>query len=1490
MRFQQLKSDSNIIMRKKLVKSKKNWVVISSLMFAGGMLLFGTPDMVHASDIKPTVTNSMPSNTGGTSSSPTLNPVNKNTNVPAKVPTKTVKEDVKTSVTSIKTPTPAADISKKKIEPVSKPAGTHIKSDDFVADTSKKPTETTPKTVTSTKSASNIPTDTKSQVTKPIQAPEVSPIKGQANTTEIVSKNDDVLGWKVTDNNTILHIYGPLTDQKGGNTEHWGGHTKQITTISIDKEVNAPLNSSYLFANMENLIAINNLGNLKFLNTRKGVSNTTNTEGMFKNDSKITKIDLSKNNVRKIRNISHMFENDTSLKSITLSGDCFMNITNGSYAFANDVNLNSFISTDRPDSSSTNAWKIASEDKKDPVLSKNLKVNLLSMFKNDKSLTDLNIYLWDWPVFTETGDSTKGEGMFDGTNLTSITLSSKLHFDLKTYLTSQKGSIWIASSVQPIGEFNPKTYKGPAKFHGITAIDDNQKVTDGLGFLYDGNILTGNAKKLPDRAIYWAVPEPSEKDVTNQVTVHTNQGDITKRVYGKVGDTKTVHLDSRWTASNGIIYSLQSESSVKVTIGQTQAETPKGYEAIYKSIPVDGGSTYLKTNLPKKLVHLEIPAGIAGEIKTITITKDSLPQGYKIKNGTPSTIKVTYSDSSDNHYTFDSTELEITGITIPGISNKFISTPVGKKYFNIPDGTVDTTSEPFTLPETDGYTAPNITATYNANGSITLRRFTTGKDNGEIINPIELTDSSIYTPNETKPGSFVVTLKDGSNGSTDYGAEYVGKTISIDSPEISGYKPNQKQIKGTIDVNGKFIPDPDSSYSYTGDTVKKSELTVSTPDGNETIPIPEGNIGTFNKISLPDIPGYTSKKITVKYVVDDNKQETVIFQDSDGKTIDPSKINNYQGNNTNPGTYTFTLKDGSKATIPYGEETVGKKVHFKAPTINGYHTSSGAQISGTIDVDGKFIPDSSPDSIYQGDIFEITNQSVNTPNGAKNLEIPKGTVGTSTKIDLPPVSGYTTSKITVIYNANKTITLKDDNKKIVDLNKLSNYTGKRFNSGTFHFKLNANSAGSTTYGPVLVGDSLKIKSPAIKGYTSVNEEISGKIDATGNFIPDNPKDLNYTAITITGHSQMILTPVGKEPLQIPDGKVGTSTTLTLPEVNGYTSPTLRVNYGPNGITISDIDNNHSIDFGNSNFYTGVPVTGAKLIVKNPNGLETITLTIPEGKYGDKSKTISAPNLPGYFAPAIIATYQPDGTLKIIDAKNPKLVIDQKQTLTYKKKPSRGSSHHNLKQPDISDINPIQQTISTFADKTAVQIFQLDSNKQMNFVTNRVLNNAISWNSDAKITVNGINYYRIAANQWAQANQVYLYNPINERIRTYDDSAKLLYQAENKLISNRELSVNSAWITDRETEINGQQYYRVATNEFVNAHDVYIYSPVDLIVTTHKVQTKIYTAKGDLVTDRSLANNTSWKVDSITYINNEKYYRVATNEFIKSSDIAIKDVH
>ena len=56
MRFEQLKKDPNSVVRKKLVKSKKNWIVVSSLSIAGGLFLLGGPSYVAKADVTTTST------------------------------------------------------------------------------------------------------------------------------------------------------------------------------------------------------------------------------------------------------------------------------------------------------------------------------------------------------------------------------------------------------------------------------------------------------------------------------------------------------------------------------------------------------------------------------------------------------------------------------------------------------------------------------------------------------------------------------------------------------------------------------------------------------------------------------------------------------------------------------------------------------------------------------------------------------------------------------------------------------------------------------------------------------------------------------------------------------------------------------------------------------------------------------------------------------------------------------------------------------------------------------------------------------------------------------------------------------------------------------------------------------------------------------------------------------------------------------------------
>ncbi|WP_119327181.1 BspA family leucine-rich repeat surface protein [Companilactobacillus musae] len=130
---------------------------------------------------------------------------------------------------------------------------------------------------------------------------------------------------------------------------------------------------------------------------------------------------------------------------------------------------------------------------------------------------------------------------------------------------------------------------------------------------------------------------------------------------------------------------------------------------------------------------------------------------------------------------------------------------------------------------------------------------------------------------------------------------------------------------------------------------------------------------------------------------------------------------------------------------------------------------------------------------------------------------------------------------------------------------------------------------------------------------------------------------------------------------------------------------------------------------------------------------------------------------------------------------------------------------------------------------------------------------------------------------------------NADIATYSDKKNVpIYSYNNEsmnFISNKELSHGTDWFTDENITINDKIYYRVANNEWVEASRVYPYKNDKKVIKTHaKTITYLSKAEGIAVSNRALAPSTLWKSDRYTTINGIKYYRVATNEFVKASDV------
>lgn len=111
----------------------------------------------------------------------------------------------------------------------------------------------------------------------------------------------------------------------------------------------------------------------------------------------------------------------------------------------------------------------------------------------------------------------------------------------------------------------------------------------------------------------------------------------------------------------------------------------------------------------------------------------------------------------------------------------------------------------------------------------------------------------------------------------------------------------------------------------------------------------------------------------------------------------------------------------------------------------------------------------------------------------------------------------------------------------------------------------------------------------------------------------------------------------------------------------------------------------------------------------------------------------------------------------------------------------------------------------------------------------------------------------------------------------------LYDSEGTQTS-RSLAPNSDWASDQTKTINGDKFYRVSTNEWVKASQVYEYTPENTTVTTNSDSIKsLYSIEGNK-SSRSLAPNTAWYTDRVANINGTQMYRVSTDEWVSTSDV------
>jgi KxYKxGKxW signal peptide len=107
------------------------------------------------------------------------------------------------------------------------------------------------------------------------------------------------------------------------------------------------------------------------------------------------------------------------------------------------------------------------------------------------------------------------------------------------------------------------------------------------------------------------------------------------------------------------------------------------------------------------------------------------------------------------------------------------------------------------------------------------------------------------------------------------------------------------------------------------------------------------------------------------------------------------------------------------------------------------------------------------------------------------------------------------------------------------------------------------------------------------------------------------------------------------------------------------------------------------------------------------------------------------------------------------------------------------------------------------------------------------------------------------------------------------------------VMNRALAEQTDWYSDQYVKLDGMTYFRVATNEWVKISNVYRYKDLNMVVNTKNQTSRLLNDEGVLVMNRALGPRTSWLVDRIGYLGDDDnptgFYRVATNEFLNTSD-------
>lgn len=127
--------------------------------------------------------------------------------------------------------------------------------------------------------------------------------------------------------------------------------------------------------------------------------------------------------------------------------------------------------------------------------------------------------------------------------------------------------------------------------------------------------------------------------------------------------------------------------------------------------------------------------------------------------------------------------------------------------------------------------------------------------------------------------------------------------------------------------------------------------------------------------------------------------------------------------------------------------------------------------------------------------------------------------------------------------------------------------------------------------------------------------------------------------------------------------------------------------------------------------------------------------------------------------------------------------------------------------------------------------------------------------------------------------------IQEKISVFPDLSEITVYDDSGNATDKTISANSDWYTDQKKVLNGETFYRIAPNQWINENSVYNYDAKTVFIQTYADSPKkLVSSRNQLSTNRELAPNSAWYSDRNINLNGQKNYRVATDEWANTDDV------